>query len=280
MAIEIGSARDESSAPVADVIKHLVDLGKYPILEPGSAGYAALVEEARRELKEFGYCLLQDFIGTDRIEGLAAEARDLSPLAFHNTLTGNAYLTPLDPSLPDDHPVNRTDTTALGAVAYDQIPPEAMIRRLYDSQVFLDFVSDVLDRGPLFRYADPLGAMNIAVMKEGDHLRWHFDQTDFVVSLLIEGSEGGEYEVYPLTRSPEDENYERVLSILQGNREGVLTLDIRPGCLVFFEGRYSLHRVTRVSGDQVRLVALFGFDTSEGTVSSDYLRMIRYGRVK
>ncbi|MCA9804551.1 MAG: hypothetical protein KC777_21420 [Cyanobacteria bacterium HKST-UBA02] len=276
----MSSARDESSAPVADVINHLVDLGKYPILEPGSAGYVSLVEEARRELKEFGYCLLQDFIGTDRIEGLAAEARELAPLAFHNTLTGNAYLTPQDPSLSADHPVNRTDTTALGAVAYDQIPPGAMIRRLYDSQVFLDFVSDVLDRGPLFRYADPLGAMNIAVMKEGDHLRWHFDQTDFVVSLLVEGSEGGEYEVYPLTRSPEEENYERVLSILQGNREGVLTLDIRPGCLVFFEGRYSLHRVTRVSGDQVRLVALFGFDTSEGTVSSDYLRMIRYGRVK
>ena len=37
--------------------------------------------------------------------------------------------------------------------------------------------------------------MNLAVMIEGDELGWHFDQTDFVVSLAIQSSDdGGDFE--------------------------------------------------------------------------------------
>ena len=49
----------------------------------------------------------------------------------------------------------------------------------------------VLDRGTLHRYADPCGALNLAVMGDGDELQWHFDQTDFVVSLAIQPAERG-----------------------------------------------------------------------------------------
>ena len=54
----------------------------------------------------------------------------------------------------------------------------------------MELVSRILGRAPLYRYADPLGAMNLAVMHEGDALGWHFDQTDFVVSLAIQPSDG------------------------------------------------------------------------------------------
>ena len=49
----------------------------------------------------------------------------------------------------------------------------------------------MLERGPIFRYADPFGALNLAVMGAGDQLQWHFDQTDFVVSLAIQSAESG-----------------------------------------------------------------------------------------
>ncbi len=59
-------------------------------------------------------------------------------------------------------------------------------------------VEDVLDRGPIYRYADPFGALNLAVMAEGDELQWHFDQTDFVVSLAVQAADaGGDFEVVP-----------------------------------------------------------------------------------
>ena len=257
----------------------LIDTDRYPILEPESDRYKVLISTCLEQMQRSGYCLLQEFVTAEALEALRRDSRELAPLAFHNTLVGNAYLTPDDESLDPSDVRRKQSTTALGAVAYDQIPESAALRRLYEWDGFMSFVGDALGHGPLHRYADPLGALNLAVMKEGDHLRWHFDQTDFVVTLLIQDCQGGgEYEVVPWTRNKMTENFEVVREIIDGQYEDVTTLDIQPGCLVLFMGRHSLHRVTPVEGDQDRLIALFGFDTKPGVVSSDHLRMIRYGR--
>ena len=52
-----------------------------------------------------------------------------------------------------------------------------------------------------------------------------------------------------------------------------------PGTLMLFEGRWSLHRVTTVRGAVPRYVGLFGYDTAPGTLSSELLKLVRYGRV-
>ncbi len=141
------------------------------------------------------------------------------------------------------------------------------------------FVEDVLDRGRLYRYADSCGALNLAVMGAGDELQWHFDQTDFVVSLALQDAEeGGNFEVVPLVRSETDECYDAVSRVLEGDRSAVVRLELTPGSLLVFEGRNSLHRVTRVEGHTDRLVALLSYDTKPGTLSSDRLRKVRYGR--
>ena len=51
----------------------------------------------------------------------------------------------------------------------------------------------ILGRRPLYRYADPIGALNLAVMVDGDELGWHYDQTDFVVSLAVQSSSAGAF---------------------------------------------------------------------------------------
>lgn len=257
----------------------VVDLEKYPILDQTTDKYRELVARCLADIKKSGYCLLQDFVTADALKALAAEAAELAPVAYHNSLVGNAYLTPEVEQLPKSDPRGMMSTTALGAVASDQIPADALIKRLYKWDGMMEFARAALGYEQIYRYADPLGELNIAVMGEGDHLRWHFDQTDFVVSLLLRPSEGGgDYEVFPMTRSEKEENFDRVRKILEGDREGILTLDIKPGCLVLFQGRHSLHRVTPVTGKVARLIALFGYDTKPGVVSSDHLRMIRYGR--
>jgi len=58
----------------------------------------------------------------------------------------------------------------------------------------------------------------------------------------------------------------------------VTRLEMTPGTLLIFEGRYSLHRVSPISGDTLRHVGLLAYDTKPGTVSSELLRAIRYGR--
>jgi hypothetical protein len=139
----------------------------------------------------------------------------------------------------------------------------------------------VLDRGELYRYADPCGALNLAVMGAGDELQWHFDQTDFVVSVAIQPAEhGGDFDVVPKLRNADDEHYDVVARVLEDRYEGVVTLPMTPGTLLVFEGRYSLHRVSPIDGDRLRHVGLLAYDTKPGTVSSDLLREVRYGRVE
>jgi hypothetical protein len=81
-----------------------------------------------------------------------------------------------------------------------------------------------------------------------------------------------------LIRSATDENYDGVDRIFQGSTDGVTCLPMRPGTLLIFEGRYSLHRVTPIKGDVPRYVALLAYDTKPGTTSSEILRLGRYGR--
>ena len=118
-------------------------------------------------------------------------------------------------------------------------------------------------------------------MGEGDQLQWHFDQTDFVVSLAIQSAEaGGDFEVVPRIRSAEDECYDEVASVLAGDRSRVETLPMTPGTLLIFEGRNSLHRVSPVSGSRWRHVGLLAYDTKPGAMGSDLLRADRYGRTE
>jgi hypothetical protein len=144
-----------------------------------------------------------------------------------------------------------------------------------------DLIEAVLERGPIYRYADPFGALNLAVMGEGDQLQWHFDQTDFVVSLAVQSAEhGGDFEVVPRIRSAQDERYDDVAAVLSGDRTRVETLPMRPGTLLVFEGRYSLHRVSPIEGSRWRHVGLLAYDTKPGTMGSDLLRADRYGRTE
>ena len=143
------------------------------------------------------------------------------------------------------------------------------------------FIAALLGRSPLYRYADPFGALNLAVMNDGDELHWHFDQTDFVVSIAIQSSdEGGDFENAKLIRSAHDEHYDDVAAVLAGQApDRVRTEPMTPGTLMVFEGRDSMHRVTPIKGDRPRYVALLAYDTKSDTDSSNRLKMVRYGRL-
>ncbi len=261
-------------------IADLVDLDRYPIHDPQGKG-RDLVMLCREQLGRIGASNLDGFLLPVAIEAMVAEARALEPLAHRNRGSkGTAYLEPADETLPDGHPRRRLQTTSVGAIAYDLVPAKSPLRRLYESPVLLDFLTQALDKGPLYRYADPLGALNIAVMGDGEHLMWHFDQTDFVVSLLLQDCEaGGDFEFVPNIRRPGEENYGKVKRLLDGDHSEVVRLDAKPGTLALFQGRYSIHRVSPIRGHTPRYIALLGYDTKPGTMSSDGLKQRRYGRI-
>ena len=117
------------------------------------------------------------------------------------------------------------------------------------------FVAAILGLDEIYPYADPLGALNLAVMGDGDELQWHFDQTDFVVSLALQDAdEGGDFEVAPFIRNADDERYDDVARVLAGDDRDLVTLPMTPGTLLVFAGRNSMHRVTPITGTTPRLV--------------------------
>ena len=259
----------------------LVDLLRYPLLEPTSEAYRACVGAARAQLRATGAAELPGFVSASGVEALARDADALAVRAHASGGQGTAYLEFPDFSLPEDHPRLHFADYAVRAVAYDIVPLGSPLRRLYEWDPVKDLVAAVLDRGPIFRYADPFGALNLAVMGEGDQLQWHFDQTDFVVSLAIQSAEaGGDFEVVPRIRSADDERYDDVTAVLNGDDARVETLPMRAGTLLVFEGRYSLHRVSPVQGRRWRHVGLLAYDTKPGTMGSDLLRADRYGRTE
>jgi hypothetical protein len=259
----------------------LVDLDRYPLADLAGPAGRAVVNEARAQLAATGAAELPAFVNPRGVAALVADAQLLAPRAHHSGGLGTAYLEYPDFDLAEDHPRLHFAPYAVGAVGYDVIPRSSPLRQLYEWEAMLGLIAAILDRGPLYRYADPFGALNLAVMGEGDELQWHFDQTDFVVSLAIQSADrGGDFEVVPRIRSAADEHYPEVNRVLHGDTAGVVTLAMTPGTLLIFEGRHSLHRVSPIAGSTLRHVGLLAYDTKVGTMGSDLLRMDRYGRTE
>jgi hypothetical protein len=257
----------------------LIDLHRYPILDLTSEAARTLTSHCRAQLDASGACELPGFLTPDAVEVLTREGDALSSVAYHSVSKGTPYLEIPDPSLPEDHPRRIVDHTSVGVIAYDQFPLDSAMRRLYEWEPLMDFIGAALGKERLYRYADPFGALNLAVMSDGERLHWHYDQTDFVTSIALRAADdGGDFEYVPLIRSATDENYDTVRRLLKGGEEGVVRVPMHPGTLLLFEGRNSIHRVTPVRGSTTRLVALLAYDTKPGTRSSKLLQRARYGR--
>ena len=240
----------------------------------------SFVPEGRAQMAATGACEIPAFVRADAIPAFIEDAQRIAPLAHRSGGLGTVYLGFPDESFPLEHPQQWLGQYDLAAVAYDLFPHESPIRRLYEWPELTRFVAAILGLDEIFPYGDPLGALNLAVMTDGDQLQWHFDQTDFVVSLAIQDADvGGDFEVSPRIRTADLENYDDVARVLAGETESVVTLPMTPGTLLVFAGRYSLHRVSPIEGPTPRLVGLFGYDTKPGTMSSDLLKEVRYGRI-
>jgi hypothetical protein len=160
----------------------------------------------------------------------------------------------------------------------DLLPEEFGPRRIYGSDEVLAFVAAALEKDVLYQSADPLDGVNMTVYEEGDELGWHFDQSEFSVTLMIQRSEGGgDFEYAPMVRTPEDERYDDVRAVLVGETPPKL-LASEPGTLAFFRGRYSLHRVPPVVGATPRMNSVLTYSVDRGHMLSPMAQRMYYGR--
>ena len=260
-------------------IGDIVDLDRYPVHAAGTPAYRELAARAAAALQATGACELPGFLTPAGVERAVREAGSLAHLAYPSSSRATVYLGGPDESLGPDHARNIVMSSSVRVIASDDVPASDALHQLYAWEPLLQFLADVLGLPRLYRYADPLGALNVAVMGDGDALGWHFDQTDFVTSLaLVPAEHGGDFEYHPLIRNEQDECFDAVGAVLRGERSDAVRLPMTPGTFLLFMGRHSLHRVTPIRGARDRVVALLAYDRRPGTDSTAELKRARYGR--
>ena len=257
----------------------VVDLRQYPINEPDGQAYRDLVLHCRDQLRDRGVAQMPGFLTPGAVRQMIAEADRLAGRAWASDQSHTIYFEPPDDSAGADHPRALLQHSAKKAVAYDLIPDGAPIRRLYESGDLTAFIAAVLGKPVLYRSADPLDALEIAIFDDGDELGWHFDNSEFSVTVMYTESEaGGHFDYCPGLRDSHDENYPAVQKVLLGDPGAVVRLPTSPGTLAVFRGQHALHRVTPVSGPRPRINSVLTYGEHPGMKLNQLTQELFYGR--
>ena len=169
----------------------VIDVDLYPIGDLDSDVGRALVERCRAQLLATGICQLPGFLTAAAVAAMVDEADRNEPLVWATDDTHTVYFDEPDPTQPADHPLARLVHSSERALAYDRIEPNSPVRRLYESDDMTRFIAAVLGKDQLHRSADPLDALQIAFFADGDELGWHFDRSEFSVTLMYREADDG-----------------------------------------------------------------------------------------
>jgi len=233
----------------------------------------------RRDLARDGCSVVPDFLGRELRDALRGEGAAAAPRAHYGVETVNVYNTAPDPTLLPDHPAHLTTERANAFVARDRLAPDGIVQRVYADPHVQRFVADCFGLPRVHELADPLSGLVLNVVTPGRSHPWHFDTNEYTVSMLTQAPDaGGVFEYCPNIRSAHAENVDDVRAALDG-RYPSRRLTLRPGDLQLFAGRYSLHRVTTVTGATARHSAIFAYSERPGVVGTVARTRQLFGRV-
>lgn len=250
------------------MITDIVDLERYSISDPEAPAAVALVRRGRELLASDGVFTLPGFIRPAALAAMQDEADRLCPDAFRRIDHRNGF----PPGMGE---VTRL---SLGCVGYDQMPAESVMRRLFLWDGLTRFVSEVLERRPYYRSADPIASCMVTELSPGDELGWHFDANDGIVTLMLRSAgSGGAFEYVPNVRH-RDDLPALIEDTLADECEELLELDVQPGTLTLFNGWQSMHRVAPVSALPSREMLIFSYDSAPDQVFSDEVHERFFGR--
>lgn len=257
-------------------LEGVVDLQSYPLEDP------AFRARCRATLNETGALAMPGFMLPAAVASVREEGSANRDKAYFCSQKHTVYLSAPDPAFPPDHARNRLVTSSKGCITDDQVPSDSPLRTLYDAPSFRGFLCDVLGEVQLYDYADPLSSINIHYAETGQELGWHFDNSSFAITLMIEPPErGGQFEFLRDIRDADagEMNYGGVAAVLDGGVE-VERLTMEAGALVLFRGRNAIHRVAPNEGQRTRMLAVLAYNAQPGISLSEEARLTFYGRTE
>lgn len=232
-------------------IEDVVDIDAYPILDRDHPARAELVARCKTDLEKNMYCAIPNFVCPSALKAMAEEASDLRPQAYDNNSRRNVYLQrQADSSLPDDHARNHFNSTSTRMIAYDQIGKSSPLKVFYHSDVVRELIADIVGSDELFDNEDPYQP----------------------------AESGGEFQMSPNSRTDTDQNYDHVAQVLRGERDDTITsVGREPGALCIFRGCNSLHRVSPVKGETMRIMGVFVYEREPGVLGDQEINETIYG---
>jgi len=268
--------------PVESASVPPIDYTRYPIDGRDDPTRNNLIETCRSALETQQFCSLPGFFTQDAVARTAALATSLLPLANPADSKRNCYLQRAgDSSYPADHPRNIMNPARYKMIAADRLPSESALKLLYFWQPFQQFVADIVGESVLYPSEDTLQPVNVICYGDGDQSAWHYDSSNaFTMTLMLqEADAGGVFQLAPNTRNDAgDEDLGYMADVLDGCSDRVQTVSRSAGELTIFRGCNSLHRVSPVVGDQLRLMAVFVYETVPGIIGDAEVNMTVYGR--
>ena len=262
-------------------LKTIIDLEKYPIHNLDSPVIKKLIKKCRSELDESSCSTLPNFILSKSLKIMNLELEKKINEVYMSKENINAYLNSKDDtSLPKDHPKRIFMSRYNGYLNSNVFEKDSEMKFLYETNELLNFVSACLGVQPIYRWADPLARHAYNVMKPGGVLPWHFDSCEFTLSIMLKKPEkGGVFEYCPNIRQPGNENIKEVKKVINGDRKRVRQLNLEPGDLQIFKGRFTLHRVTKVEGNTPRYMCIPAYVLDPWRVNTPEHSQAVYGKV-
>ena len=256
-------------------LTQISNLQDYPIEDK------AFQEQSRQTVIDKGVLAMPNFLRADALELIRQEGIGKRDQAFFKRNLHNVFLTSQDDKYPKDHAYNRQIESSKGCITDDVIGTESPLRTLYDSKELKAFLCHVFAEENLYSYADPLSSINLHYAEKGQELGWHFDNSSFAITLMIQAAlKGGEFEYVKNVRNADagEMNFEAVDQVLDGNiKPKILSMD--EGALVLFRGRNSIHRVTPNESDLTRMLVVLAYNSQPEIALSESARMTFYGRL-
>ena len=251
-----------------------INYSKYPIhqFENDADGrYNLLVQNCIKQMNTDGFVSLPSFLLPEAVDRLTSCILELDKegVGFYSTDSHNVFLdadkqsvalSPLHPNRiqlnSSKHIINANDLLlAKKAPDLDEI--------FMSQPSVLDFISSVMQT-KLYPSTDPFGKYYANIFREGDGLNYHFDRSEYSISLILQPSEeGGDFEFMPNSRRIV-EGWDEMIVDINDIAEAVTPHSsvkrpkLAAGDLYLFRGQNSLHRVSEIQkGKRINIILTF-----------------------
>jgi alkylated DNA repair dioxygenase AlkB len=245
----------------------LINHKLYPLHDRSSNAYQQLILNSRQEFVSTGCLHLPHFLTNETLSIILSEINSILTNSSENLF--NSYVQHTDDLYKTSTAqtnFNEIESSSKTIIAFDQIPNESLLRKLYSWNSLIDFLTDIIEIYPkLYPSCDELGALYVNIYRQSNKLSWHTDHSHFFVNLLLQQPS-----------IPMEGMFEYKTNV---NDEIISRKDFQAGSLVLFNGRTYPHRVTEIRSSKLpRINAILTYDCKADHHLSTYVLQKFFGR--